>query len=350
MPKPCIKEDKALFVKTNRFFNYSTNMDKVTPEYYDVEQLASDKSDELASAASVMIVVFIFLIILGILGLIVEKTSLGNKPNLKSEEDEEEETYWDKYFGQEGFSADDEHNENKMSDEYHKFCQAEGKLIMSKTLWGILLLSFSFGRNARRLFQFSVIKRQHVKTTLVQGFRVMFLFWVIVGNTLLYSFYAYPANFHKKLDIAQNYVFITLFNNEFAFDTLLFFTALLITYDLIEKFDERVITTCSYILHVLNYIIKMLFPIIIIIGVAAVFPLFSSGPLWSVMTSEITATCDRYLWTHIIFISNLYPFNNNIGGDGCLPWLWFVSTEFQFFFICLALTLLYKNKGAVALF
>ena len=58
-----------------------------------------------------MIVVVAFLIILGLLGLLVENTSLGNKPNLN--QDEEEEILWDKYYDQAGLSAEDDQN-NRM--------------------------------------------------------------------------------------------------------------------------------------------------------------------------------------------------------------------------------------------
>jgi len=66
---------------------------------------------ESSSAFSVMIVVVAFLIILGLLGLLVENTSLGNKPNLN--QDEEEEILWDKYYDQAGLSAEDDQN-NRM--------------------------------------------------------------------------------------------------------------------------------------------------------------------------------------------------------------------------------------------
>jgi peptidoglycan/LPS O-acetylase OafA/YrhL len=170
----------------------------------------------------------------------------------------------------------------------------------------------------------------------------------VIGNTFLFSFYSYPANFHKINEISKNYIFITLFNNELAFDTLLFLIAFCTAYDLMEKFDDRIVTTCSFILHVLNFVIKMIFPVIIIVGVASVFALFSSGPLWNIMTDGVVSGCGKFAWTHIFFISNLYPFDNRIGEEGCLPWLWFVSTEFQFFFICLALTILYKNRPFIA--
>ena len=161
---------------------------------------------------------------------------------------------------------------------------------MSKTLWGILLLSFSFKRNAKRLFQFSVIRRKKGKTTMIEGLRVIFLFWVMIGNTFLFSFYSYPANFTKVYDISQNYIFITLLNTELSFDSLLFIIAFLTAYDLIEKFDDRVVTTCSYILYAFHFIIKMLFPVIIIIGISSIFQLLSSGPLWGVMTDTILSS------------------------------------------------------------
>lgn len=360
VPKECTAQNSGILENyftnlsmtflTENYFNYTKSVNQVKLTYYDVVRDADKKVTETSSTASVMIVVFVFLILIGILGLVVEKTSLGNKPNLNNEEDEQnDDNYWSKYYGQDGFGAEDDQNE-KMCEEYQKYCVAEGKLIKSKTLWGILLLSFSYGRNAKRLFQFSVISRKHYKSAMIEGARVIFLFWVMAGNTFLYSFFSYPANFDKKTDIAQNYLFITIFNNEFAFDAMIFFTAFLTGHDLLERFDERVFTTLSYILFIIHFIIKMIFPMVIIIGVSAVFPLFSSGPLWGVMTNEITATCDNYLWTHVIFISNLYPFKNNIGSECCLPWLWFVSTLFQFFFVSLGITMLYKRYPMSASF
>ena len=216
---------------TENYFNYTKNVSDVTQSYVDVNAAADKTSDEKSSTSSVMIVVFVFLWLLGIMGLVVEKTNLGNKPNLKKEEEEQEENYWDKFYGQDGFEVEEDKGE-KMDDEYQRYWKDEGKLIMSKTLWGIILLSFSFGRNSKRLFQFSVIKRKHVKSTLIEGAKVISLFWVMAGNTFLFSFYSYPANFENKKDISQNYFFMTIFNNEFAFDSLLFLIALFTGYEL----------------------------------------------------------------------------------------------------------------------
>lgn len=182
---------------TKNYFDYITSVSEVTQSYLDVNQAADDTYNDKSSISSVMIVVFVFLCLLGIMGLVVEKTNLGNKPNLKKEDEEQEEAYWGKFYGQDGFEAKED-NDEKMDDEYQRYKKEEGNLIMSKTLWGIILLSFSFGRNSKRLFQFSVIKRKHAKSTLIEGAKVFSLFWVMAGNTFLYSFYSYPANFENK--------------------------------------------------------------------------------------------------------------------------------------------------------
>jgi hypothetical protein len=53
-----------------------------------------------------MIVVFVFLILLGVLGLVVEKTNLGNKPNLGGGEEEEDKNLEEERAGiQEAYPA-----------------------------------------------------------------------------------------------------------------------------------------------------------------------------------------------------------------------------------------------------
>lgn len=320
VPKECSSSDNVTMTNyytnlsrdflTEHYFDYTQSKENIVLNFHDVEVDAHTKSTETESTSSVMIVVVIFLFLLSIMGLIVEKTNLANRPNLKEEEEEEDKDFWQNMFDDNPIA--DRKNLTK-DEEYEKFKEEESKLIMSKTLWGILLLSFSFSRNAKRLFQFSVIRRKNVKTSSIEGTKVFFLFWIMIGNTFLYSFYSFPANFDKKKDIGKNFWFITLFNNEFAFDTWLFFIAFILGNEFLEKFDQKVFSTCTYILHVIHFIIKMLLPVVIIIGISAVFPLFSGGPMWSVMTEGITGTCDKYLWTHAVFISNLYPFENSVG-------------------------------------
>lgn len=90
VPKECLYNDTSLSIY-NRYFNFSSDLSMINITLVDVKNEAIQKSNKLSSTATIMIVVFIFLIILGVLGLVVEKTNIGNKPNLGGGEDEEEE-------------------------------------------------------------------------------------------------------------------------------------------------------------------------------------------------------------------------------------------------------------------
>lgn len=145
---------------TEGYFNYTKTEDNIDLSFTDVQQKADDYYDKTETTLSVMIVVFVFLIIMGILGLIVEKT------NLNKDEDEED----DQQENQIMLNIFETENKNcDQNDEYEAFMESENKLIMSKTLWGIILLSFSFNRNAKRLFMFSVIRRRNSKLTIIEG-------------------------------------------------------------------------------------------------------------------------------------------------------------------------------------
>ena len=145
---------------TEGYFNYTKTEDNIDLSFTDVQQKADDYYDKTETTLSVMIVVFVFLIIMGILGLIVEKTNLNKDED--EEDDQQENQIMLNIFETENKNCDQNY-------EYEAFMESENKLIMSKTLWGIILLSFSFNRNAKRLFMFSVIRRRNSKLTIIEG-------------------------------------------------------------------------------------------------------------------------------------------------------------------------------------
>jgi len=76
-----------------------------------------------------------------------------------------------------------------------------------------------------------------------------------------------------------------------------------------------------------------------------------SGPLWIILGSSIVGSCNKYWWTNAIFINNIYPWENSYhsGDEQCLPWFWYISTEFQFFFIGLILIWLYSKSWSLGI-
>ena len=97
----------------------------------------------------------------------------------------------------------------------------------------------------------------------------------------------------------------------------------------------------------IHYLIKTAIPVIILVAFAmSAFLYLGSGPLWQVLGTSIISSCDTYWWTNAIFINNIYPWDNSYhsGTEQCLPWFWYISTEFQFFFLSLLLIWIYQKS------
>jgi hypothetical protein len=72
-----------------------------------------------------------------------------------------------------------------------------------------------------------------------------------------------------------------------------------------------------------------------------VVPRISSGPLRKL---DVSPNCNKYWWTHILYINNFYPaeFTNQ-----CMPWAWYLANDMQFaFFLPFIVLLFNKNKAA----
>jgi hypothetical protein len=67
---------------------------------------------------------------------------------------------------------------------------------------------------------------------IAEGFYAVFLIWIILGNTFFYSFYSYPINFNSRYDILHDYIFLSIFNTDLAYDGLIFINAFLLIYHL----------------------------------------------------------------------------------------------------------------------
>lgn len=82
---------------------------------------------------------------------------------------------------------------------------------------------------------------------------------------------------------------------------------------------------------IIHQIIKTFIPVAfcILFGMSA-FLYSGSGPLWMYQGSAIISNCNTYWWTNLLFISNIYPWSNTYisSTEQCLPWFWYVSTEF----------------------
>lgn len=118
-----------------------------------------------------------------------------------------------------------------------------------------------------------------------EGLSALLLIWVILGNTFMTSFFAYPANFNSRYDILHDYWFLTIFNNELAYDGLIFINAFVLAYTIQKRPSmnaKEAVTMC------MHYLIKTLIPVAILTvwGMSA-YLVMAQGPMWSTNGSRI---------------------------------------------------------------
>ena len=79
------------------------------------------------------------------------------------------------------------------------------KVVESKTLWSLFLLSFSYSRNFKTLFIILTDPFWDINPffCVIDGLTVMCFGWVILQNAFLVNFYTMPINNWEIPDIAK---------------------------------------------------------------------------------------------------------------------------------------------------
>ncbi len=96
-----------------------------------------------------------------------------------------------------------------------------------------------------------------------------------------------------------------------------------------------------YIRRVLRILPTYLF---ILFGYWLLLPYLGNGPVWNRHIGqgrEQYNNCERFWWTNLLFINNMYPWNLQ---DQCLFWGWYLAVDMQFYLIApIVLFPLYKS-------
>lgn len=160
-----------------------------------------------------------------------------------------------------------------------KYWEYETKLMGRKTIWGLLFLSFSPSWNLKRLFQLTIIQKWDIVIQICEGMQAILLLWIIMGNTFMFSFLSYPINFDSWFELLQNFLFLSIFNTDSAYDGLVFLNAILLSYQ-IWQLKENIVWWDVFIM-IVHQIIKTAIPVAFSLLIAtSTFLYLGSGPLW----------------------------------------------------------------------
>eukprot|EP01060_Flectonema_neradi_P028110 TRINITY_DN3782_c0_g1_i1.p1 TRINITY_DN3782_c0_g1~~TRINITY_DN3782_c0_g1_i1.p1 ORF type:complete len:631 (+),score=79.28 TRINITY_DN3782_c0_g1_i1:42-1934(+) len=195
-----------------------------------------------------------------------------------------------------------------------------------------ILLSFSLEGSLTDLLTI----RGGSGTEFLDAFRVLSMCWIVMGHcealfSFVYTNYAYWLHESQDTVLYSSY--------EIAVNTFFWTGAYLGAGGMLKKLSmpgapERKevskitqFVTKGYILRYLRVVPMMAYTIVV---AWVVIPRMGVGIAWrkyySVMTMGENYDCLRYWWTNLLFI-NTYKMGF------CLPWTWYITTDFHFFLL-----------------
>ena len=213
-------------------------------------------------------------------------------------------------------------------------------LLKSKTKWGLFFLSFSFTRNIRKLTTVGTGGEGFdLNLEVFAGVRTMSMMYVILGHTCLVLIAGVNIG---QLGNEISGSFGTFVQGAFyAVDAFFCMAGFLGTYVLLVKLEKskgKINIPLAYF-HRWYRLAPALALLILLFQY--VLPFVVHGPLAFGFNSILPA-CEKYWWSALLFINNLYPWKMN---DQCVGWVWYLANDFQFFLLTpFILLIMYFNK------
>jgi len=190
------------------------------------------------------------------------------------------------------------------------------------------LFFYCFNPFANLLKIFTVQEGGDQTLTVLNGVRVLSIWWVIVGQSFSYLMIAPVQNFQTVTDILEDKSIALVEGWAYAVDTFFFLSGFLSFHLLTAKAYKRNGKMNLAFVYFHRYY-RLIFPVLFItFFVMYVFPFLGFGPIYRWEANRMFASWDQYWWTNLLFINNLIPFTRK---SECIGWLWYLANDFQFF-------------------
>jgi len=214
--------------------------------------------------------------------------------------------------------------------------QRKAVYYLKKCVYGMrrFFEAFSPIVNSERLFASSPIGGLEV----LNGVRVLSMFWVILGNTLYFSVKIGFVNFDTFVaDVVSTFGFQILLNATYAADIFFFMSGFLVTFHLFDRIQRKM--KFSIILFYLHRLWRLTPTYALALVVWwQILPLVVSGP-YSNEAVRQNQHCDGYWWTNLLYINNFF--------GNCFEWGWYLALNWQFSLLSpIFIWVLHKRKTA----
>ncbi|CAF0975213.1 unnamed protein product [Rotaria sordida] len=212
--------------------------------------------------------------------------------------------------------------------ENNLLCSNDGATLLSATPQSIFIAQFSAIRTLRRIFTMEK-KNDDNSLAFIHGLRVLSLFWVIFGHSILFNLF-YTNNIIDVLSWSHNIAFQLISNGVLSVDTFFvisgFLTAIIFVREITkEKLSFRFLIR-YYIHRYIRLTPTFLLVLLVSINLTAYF---GRGPIYPSIQGFESEGCRQHgWWTAILYVGNLVHVD-----DMCLGVSWYLYNDMQFHWI-----------------
>jgi len=179
---------------------------------------------------------------------------------------------------------------------------------------------------------FGRAKENDKNLDILNGLRVFAIVWVILGHTYLYMLEGPIQNATTwPFNLIDTPIMTIVMAAPYSVDIFFWLSGFLGAYLLLTGMKKKKGRIEPYYGIVLHRVLR-LWPMY-----AATLLLFwgvvkhlGDGPIFWSFVDKFVNTCDKYWWSHLIFINNFYPGKDT---DKCITWTWYLPNDFQFFLL-----------------
>ena len=189
-------------------------------------------------------------------------------------------------------------------------------------------------------------KKPQAAITSLNGLRTISMFWVILGHTHLWTLEESGMDnaLYVFKDVVSRYSYQAIANGFYSVDSFFFLSGVLVAYITLRhmarnkgRFPIVTFYVHRYLRLTPSYAFVLFFFWFLTMHL-------SNGPIFHLATdvnSDSYKSCEKYWWTNLLYINNLYPWKLN---DECMGWTWYLANDMQFFVVSpLMVVLLYYS-------
>ena len=195
------------------------------------------------------------------------------------------------------------------------------------------LFCFSLYETVPQIF---AIKHQPSSAiTCLHGLRVISMCWIILGHQNLFGNFVIENSISYIANSVSHISYRGISESELAVDSFFLMSGLLVTYLTLRKMERRKgkFKFPAFLYYVHRFLRLTPVYAFVLFSYWLLTVHLADGPVWRKTigeNSDFYKSCERYWWTNLLYINNIYPRKHL---HICMPWSWYLANDMQFYIL-----------------